>query len=138
MSIFNEQGHGVPRAISPAERQTLKEQLQNRKLKLEAKKRHLKNLYDKKVRIENEIRGTMKSLKRDLAKDRKVLRENLALEEDASPLRVQSGLLYLADSDQEFEVLLDEISQIQSELVQYATPEPEYLTAEELKTIKSF
>jgi len=138
MSMINENGHTVSRAISPTERQNLKEQLQNRKLKLEAKKRHLKNLYDKKVRIENEIRGTMRSLKRDLAKDKKVLRENLALEENASPLRVQSGLLYLADSDQEFEALLNEISQIQSELVLYATPEREYLTAEELKMINSF
>jgi len=136
--LINENGNSIQRAITSVERQKLKEQLQNRKLKLEAKKRHLKNLYDKKVRIENEIRGTMKSLKRDLAKDRKILRENLALEEDASPLKVQSGLLYLADSDQEIEVLLTEISQIQAELVQYATPEREYLTAEELRIIRSF
>lgn len=119
------------------EKLTIKEQLQNRRSKLENKKRHLKNLYDKKVRLENEIRGTMRSLKRDLARDKTVTRQILHLKEDASPREVRKELLTLAESDQEIDDLVNEVDQLASELVQMSTPPTEYLTEEELKFIRS-
>lgn len=116
---------------------TIKEQLQNHRSKLEAKKRHLKNLYDKKVRLENEIRGTMRSLKRDLSRDKKVTRQILQLKEEASPREVKLEILKLAESDQELDDLLSEVDQLASELVQMSTPPAELLTEEELKFIRS-
>jgi hypothetical protein len=61
-----------------------KELLKLRKSKIENKKRHIQNLVQKRERLNLEIKGAIKSLKRELKTMKKPFRESLELPEDAT------------------------------------------------------
>jgi predicted nuclease with TOPRIM domain len=94
----------------------LKETLKLRKLKLEAKRNHLKNLVSKKTRLEIEIKGTLRSLKKDLRRNSKELREATNLSEDEDPNVLTKRVLEEAQKDPELELTLHEIDHLQAEI----------------------
>lgn len=114
--------------------ENLKETLKLRKLKLEAKKNHLKNLVNKKLRLEIEIKGAMRSLKKELRQNGKILREQANLDESASAKELTSALSENPES--EVETLLLEISSLQTEVAVLCQPEV-ILSPEEEALLKS-
>lgn len=120
----------------PAGGQNLQETLKLRKLKLENKKNHLKNLVNKKIRLEIEIKGAMRSLKKELRQNGKILREQADLDEGASAQELTSKLSYLGAEDSEMKSLLIEISSLQTEVAMFCHPE-EILSPEDEALLKS-
>lgn len=107
----------------------LKETLKLRKLKLEAKRNHIRNLVNKKTRLEMELKGALRSLKKDLRQNGKALREQSQLDEQADPKELTSQILNQSSQDPEIRSLLESISTLQTEVslllqpVEILTPE---------------
>lgn len=118
-------------------RQQVKDQLTLRKSKLENKRRHIKNLVAKKERLEIEIKGALRSLKKAIRQDRKGLTESLGLDPEATDDQLMSAISVLRTQDDEVREVTDEIDQLAHELIFLAKPS-EILTTEDVTFLKNF
>jgi len=103
---------------------TTKELLKLRKTKLENKKRHLQNLVSKRDRLNLEIKGALKSLKRELKSMKKPLRESLQLTEESTTQELLKELNSEANKDSEMKTLCSEIGYLENSIVSLAEPSP--------------
>jgi hypothetical protein len=115
---------------------TKKDLLKARQLKLEAKRNHIKNLVSKKTRLEIEIKGALRSLKKDLRKNGKSLREAADLSEDAEPKELNQHYVDEAKKDSEIESVLHEIDDLQTEII-YLCKSDEILSEDDRSLLNS-
>lgn len=123
--------------IRNSNRQQVMDQLTLRKSKLENKRRHIKNLVAKKERLEIEIKGALRSLKKAIRQDRKGLTESLGLDPEATNDQLMSAISVLRTQDDKVREVTDEIDQLAHELIFLAKPS-EILTTEDVTFLKNF
>jgi uncharacterized protein Yka (UPF0111/DUF47 family) len=99
-----------------------KELLKLRKSKIENKKRHIQNLVQKRERLNLEIKGAIKSLKRELKTMKKPFRESLELPEDATTQDLRRSLSAVVESDSEVHQLCTEIAHLEHSVITLAEP----------------